>query len=54
MHSHWPELLNYKTEVHAETPQHNLELAFAAFKQKGIEGLLDPEGKIYRQNYFVL
>lgn len=54
MHSHWPELLNYKTEVDAETPQHNLELAFAAFKQNGIEGLLDPEGKIHICNYFAL
>lgn len=46
VHSHWPEMLNYEREVDVEAPRRNLELAFAAFKQKGVEGLLDAEGKI--------
>ena len=45
-HRHWPELLNYETEVDAGEPHRNLERAFAVFEQIGVDGLLDPEGTV--------
>jgi len=39
-------LLSYEKDVDIEKPQNNLELAFAAFKLKGVERLLDTEGEI--------
>lgn len=51
-HCHCPELLSYEKSVDIKKPQNNLELAFAAFKLKGVERLLDTEGEILQ--YFAL